>query len=55
MSNVAVRNLWFSLFTSDTIVGIDNDTIMETNIPKLSNILLNNTTQHNSNLLISWD
>jgi hypothetical protein len=55
MSNVALRNLWFFLFTSDIIVGIDNDTIMETNIPKLSNILLNNTTQHNSNLLISWD
>jgi lipopolysaccharide biosynthesis glycosyltransferase len=55
MSNVAVRNLWFSLFTGDTIVSIDNDIIMKTNISKLSNILLNNTTQHNSNLLISWD
>jgi hypothetical protein len=55
MSDVAVINLWFSLFTSDIIVGIDNDTTMKTNIPKLSNILLKNTTQHNSNLLISWD
>ena len=36
---------------SDTIVGINNNTTMEDNIPKLSGILLNNTTQHNTILI----